>query len=507
MSAKPATVESEIDWEAVKAEASSDADRLKASNDNDKILLRYQQRILATVAQSAFVVIEKSRRIGATWALASDAVLRAGKSRAAGGQNVMYISYAMDMTREFVEACAFFARIFGQAMTKAGEFLFKEGKDDEGINAFRIEFASGFKIQALSSAPRSIRGKQGLVIIDEAAFVDSLDELVKAANAMSIWGGRVVIISTHNGVDNPFNKLLDEVKSGEQAGVWLKVTFDQAIADGLYERVALMKPEMASLGRDGFVARIRGIYAKNASEELDVIPSAGGGSWLAAADIAKATAANDNAVGPHAYQGGPCVLGWDVARKVDLSVLYLFELVGNRLEERELIVMKGLRFSEQYGEVDRLFERYRIIKFNIDQTGMGEAVVEEMEERHGESIVEGVMFTSANKLEIAMVLKRRFEDEEMLISNDPLLRADLRSIKKSGGASGRPVFANDNNKDDDTDGHGDRFWAAGLATLAAETGEIQYDYHSAARSSASEVPFGGRRVRTSSGLSSMKGAY
>ena len=48
----------------------------------------------------------------------------------------------------------------------------------KAINAFRIKFASGFEIMALSSAPRGLRGKQGVVIIDEAAFVDQLGTMV-----------------------------------------------------------------------------------------------------------------------------------------------------------------------------------------------------------------------------------------------------------------------------------------------------------------------------------------
>ncbi len=54
------------------------------------------------------------------------------------------------------------------------ETLFDQDDDDKAINAFRIKFASGFEIMALSSAPRGLRGKQGVIIIDEAAFVDSL---------------------------------------------------------------------------------------------------------------------------------------------------------------------------------------------------------------------------------------------------------------------------------------------------------------------------------------------
>lgn len=42
-------------------------------------------------------------------------------------------------------------------------------------------------------------------MIDEAEFHESLEELLKAALALNMWGARVRLISTHNGIDNPFN--------------------------------------------------------------------------------------------------------------------------------------------------------------------------------------------------------------------------------------------------------------------------------------------------------------
>lgn len=65
------------------------------------------------------------------------------------------------------------------------------------IAAGRFTFASGFEIVALSSKPRGLRGRQGYVIIDEAAFHDDLPEVLKAAMALLMWGGKVLVISTH----------------------------------------------------------------------------------------------------------------------------------------------------------------------------------------------------------------------------------------------------------------------------------------------------------------------
>ena len=70
------------------------------------------------------------------------------------------------------------------------------------ILAYRIRFASGHKIVALSSRPSNLRGKDGCAVIDEAAFHEDLPGLLKAALAFTMWGGLVRIISTHNGAHN-----------------------------------------------------------------------------------------------------------------------------------------------------------------------------------------------------------------------------------------------------------------------------------------------------------------
>lgn len=122
-------------------------------------LLPYQAQTIELLESSVCHVlfIEKSRRIGLTFGFAAYAALRAGRAKEAGGMDVMYISYSQEMTREFIDACGMWARAFSNAALAVDEFLFDDSdKDGErAIQAFRIRFASGFEIIALSSAPRS----------------------------------------------------------------------------------------------------------------------------------------------------------------------------------------------------------------------------------------------------------------------------------------------------------------------------------------------------------------
>ena len=86
-----------------------------------KVLLPYQARTVSLLESSACRVlfVEKSRRVGLTWGLAAYAVLRAGREKSAGGMDAMYISYSQEMTREFIDACAMWARAFNMAATAA----------------------------------------------------------------------------------------------------------------------------------------------------------------------------------------------------------------------------------------------------------------------------------------------------------------------------------------------------------------------------------------------------
>ena len=67
----------------------------------------------------------------------------------------------------------------------------------------------------MPSVARSLRSKQGHVIIDEAAFVDDLFEVISTAMALEMWGGSVSILSTHFGDGNPFNILIGKIHAGE----------------------------------------------------------------------------------------------------------------------------------------------------------------------------------------------------------------------------------------------------------------------------------------------------
>ncbi|MBN0002092.1 hypothetical protein JTL74_33120, partial [Pseudomonas aeruginosa] len=117
--------------------------------------------------------------------------------------------------------------------------------------------------------------------IDEAAFHESLEELLKAALALTMWGNKVRLISTHNGVDNPFNTYIQDAREGRKDYSIHRITLDDAIAEGLYKRICYVtgqawSPESEKAWRDGLYKNAPNI--ESAEEEYGCVPKKSGGA-------------------------------------------------------------------------------------------------------------------------------------------------------------------------------------------------------------------------------------
>lgn len=481
------------------------------------VLLPYQQEAVALSREVELLVIEKSRRIGITWAFAGDDAITAATGRADGGDDVLYISYSFDMAREYIDAAASFARTFMGISASVGEYSFSDQTADgetRQIKAFRIDFASGHTIQALTSAPRSLRGKQGRVRIDEAAFVDQLGDLLDAALALLIWGGQVTVMSTHFGADNPFNLLIQRIRAGEQDGRVLTITFAAAVEQGLYERVCLRKGETPTpQGREAWVAKIRGIYGAGAAQELDVVPSKGGGAWLtydqveraerpgvpilrwepadafgAQSDVERtvqATAWCDEHLSPVLRALDPRVpygVGGDFARRGDLTDLWVFAEAQDRSWSTPLLVeLRNVPITEQQLILRTLLDRLRRWSAQLDAGGLGLAIAERMQQIFGAARVKLVNMRAEFWLTEGPPLKSRFEDGRVAIPRDRDVASDLRGIQVKGGVAFVPE-SRTRAKGEDAAKGGQRHYDAAVAMVLASA---------ALRSGAAE-PFDGR---------------
>lgn len=511
------------EWAKVRRESVANLNHVIDSVGLPKVLLPYQGKTVELADSTAVRVlfIEKSRRIGETWGIGSYAVLRASRARTARGMDVLYISYKQEIAREFIDACGMWARAFAVAAAEMDEFLFDDvdldnPDDTRQIKAFRIRFDSGFEIIALSSAPRSLRGHQGDVIIDEAAFVDNLKELMKAALAMRMWGGKVIVLSTHDGIDNQFNVYIQDIIGGRLKYEHLKIDFDQALHDGFYQRVCLVtgeewSPEAEAEWRQGIIDD----YGDAADEELFCIPTMGSGSWLTGPLIeARMTLDPEDApiirielppdflhrpeierrslLAPHMEKLAAALkkldpklehaFGYDPARKADPAVIQVLAIDRMLTRRSALTVeMRNVPFAEQKAIASEILSAMpRPVGAAIDATGMGMNLAEDLGRKFGlrenEESAGLVWMISLNTgwYNTNMPpLKVEFEDGTIALVRDNLHLSDLRLAKIIRGVPQIPTErAGENGKKR----HGDFTVALVLAHFSSRMQWHEYGY-------------------------------
>lgn len=254
------------------------------------VLMAHQSEWIRMQEGLDIAVCEKGRRTGITFAQALADTITAASAKDAGGDNVWYMADTKEKGLEFIGYVAKFAPIIarGQA-SRIEQHIFQDQQPDgtsRQIQAFRVRFASGFRITALSSRPENIHGLQGVVDLDEAALHKDVAKVLESATALLIWGGRIRVWSTHRGKKNPFNQLVQDVQAGrygKKAGV-IRISFDDAVSNGLYERVCAMRGKVATAeGKKEWYTAIRSAYGPRKAamrEELDVIPRDGDGSAI-----------------------------------------------------------------------------------------------------------------------------------------------------------------------------------------------------------------------------------
>lgn len=430
------------------------------------VLLPFQQRWLAD--KSPVKVGEKSRQVGWTWSTGAEAVLVAGARK---GMDVWYSGYDLELAREFIVDCAEWTTKFGMAAreftgggtlgdARIGEVLIED--DDSAILAFRISYASGFRISALTSTPRKFRGKGGYAIIDEAAYHSDLDALLKAAAAFLMWGGRLAIMSTHNGVDNPFNRLIENIRGGRLNYSLHRTTLDDALAEGLYQRICLMQriiwtPEGERIWRDELFQR----YGEGSEEELLCVPAKQGKKYLSGtlveacmytAPIVRRAFDDEWAQLPEQERvrdvkqwcedvikplldaipkTARTFLGEDFGRTSDLSVFVPCVLEQNLVRRVPFMVeLRNCPHNAQWQVLEYILDRLPSLrKVHMDAGGNGSHLAEVTWQKYGSDVVERVHIDQDWYATQLPIFKAGCEDKLLLCPRDLDVRNDLLSFE------------------------------------------------------------------------------
>lgn len=480
---------------------------LSGEFDKNEVLLPYQKRWIADDSQ--LKIAEKSRRTGVTWAEAADSALSAAASANAGGEDVFYVGSTKDMAREFIDAVSMWAKAYNCACGDVSEEVFDN--EDKDILTYVINFASGFKVKALSSNPSNLRGMQGTVIIDEAAFHERLAEVLKAALALTMWGSKVRLISTHNGIENLFNTLIQDSRAGKKRYSIHTITLDDACEQGLYKRICQVKktPWSQEIEDEWKSNLLRDTATEeDALEEYQCVPKNGGGAYISrglrerAARLADAPVLAftgtpefnqakehireaemkewlDEHVQPELDKLDPKLrhsLGEDFARSGDLTVYAPMAVHNNTTREVPFLLELGnVPFKQQeqalYYICDQLPRRDGIY---LDARGNGQYLAEQAKYKYGEEVVE-VMLSVSYYRENMPSFKAAFEDDELLLPKHEDVITDLGQIQIKAGVpsidSSRTKGENGNKR------HGDSAVAIWFAYLASKADITRYGLH------------------------------
>ena len=364
------------------------------------------------------------------------------------------------------------------------EFRTTNDKGETAIyRMFEVVFPGGSRISALPANPDTARGFSANALLDEFGF---------HADSRKIWGalfpviskkGLVLrVVSTPNGKLNKFYELMTAEPS-----IWSRHIVDiyQAVAQGLDRNIDELKAGINDADLWAQEYELKWLDEATAWLDYELISSceapfvgcfvrieyeAGPGRILRP----KRTVLEQRGVEPRPTNH-PVYVGMDIARKKDLTCIWVAVLIDGVLWPREIITMKRAPFWAQHAELKRIIDRDNPVRVCIDETGMGEAFVEKARLDHGELRIEGVQLSPQNRQTIASKLKDRMEERTFrLIEGDRDTRDDLHSITKVITSTGGVRLMHDGQ----ADGHGDRFWAAGLVCVAAGEPNQPYAYHS-----------------------------
>ena len=475
--------------------------RAKNIPERDVFMLPYQSRWIND--RSLMRLMEKSRRVGVSYATAYDAV----KQHAMVTRKVdTWFSSRDDLTaREFILYCQKFAKVLKIAADAFdAQVLYGEGT--QSATASILRFANDTRINSISSNPDVFAGKGGDVGLDEFALRQNPRHVYDIALPTIDWGGRLAIISTHRGAGNFFNKLILDKRHEDprkHRGISIhRVTLTLALEEGFLWKLQTKLPESDPRmqmdeadyynylkARVSSIERFLQEYECQPEDESSVyLPYdlLQGSFYAPSEDLVEHREATVDfrgskgsiryllppGVSPSGLRdylaaerlaGGSIYHGKDVARRKDLSVDIFGVKRDGLLMVRAVVEFDQVAFSRQEGV---LYPAMPLVARScVDETGIGMQFAERAGEKFGAWRVEPINFTVGTKAMLAGPLRTGFQDRVLRIPDDDRFLTDLRMIRKETVGDHERFVASD---DEEGDSHADRFWGLALMLHASK---------------------------------------
>ncbi|MDE2097844.1 MAG: terminase family protein [Patescibacteria group bacterium] len=344
--------------------------------------------------------------------------------------------------------------------------------ENTSIAQHTAKFANGGRIIALPANPDTARGYSGNVILDEFAIHRDAKAIWKAMVGRTMRGYKLRVMSSFKGKQNKFFELAKECGLHEgiepksqpvKASVWSAhwCSIEMAVREGLEVDVAELRETVGD--EDIFMEEFMCVPIDGALDFIPlelVISCESDEAWIPQGELK---------IEDHVFPVGfdfahrtEQYAGWDIARKRDMSVIWILRR-EDRMITRGLIYMPRMKFSYQR-EIGRLVAQC-VDRMCIDATGIGAQLAEELADEFP-AVVEPVTFTGPVKETLATTLKTTMEDIGVALPEDKRIRRAFQAVKRLTTSVGNTRF--DAARTDA--GHADEFWALALALQAGSDG-------------------------------------
>lgn len=166
-------------------------------------LYPFQEKALQDFVDNSLNIVLKSRQMGISTLTAAYSLWLMTFHN---DKNILCISITQETAKEIVTKVRF-------ANDNLPSWLKVPCVED---NRLSLRLKNGSQIKAVSSAGTAGRSSAlSLLIIDEAAFIDGIEEIWLSAQYTLSTGGRAIVLSTPNGVGNFFHKTWVEAEEGK----------------------------------------------------------------------------------------------------------------------------------------------------------------------------------------------------------------------------------------------------------------------------------------------------
>jgi len=160
-------------------------------------LYPFQEQTLRDFLEHRYNIILKSRQMGISTLSAGYSLYRMLFSE---NFKILVIATKQDVAKNLVHKVKVMFQNLPSWMVRDAKII--------DNNKLQLSFNNGSSIKAVSASPDAGRSEAlSLLIIDEAAFVDKIDDIWTAAQMTLSTGGDAILLSTPNGVGNLFHRL------------------------------------------------------------------------------------------------------------------------------------------------------------------------------------------------------------------------------------------------------------------------------------------------------------